>query len=69
MQTALQYGNFYALRPVQTKFRSKGDGINHWQDQTISCPTNEKAQWVADKWEENPCAGQVFVMVGLRPAA
>ena len=68
MQT-LQRGNFYALRTVQTKFRSKGDGINHWQDETISCPTNELAQSVADLWEKNPCAGQVLTMVGLKPTA
>ena len=65
----LQHGNFYALRTVQTKFRSKGSDVDHWQDETISCPTNAKARHVASAWEKNPCAGQVLVMVGLRPDA
>lgn len=62
----LQRGNFYALRTVQTKFRSKGDGIDHWQDEILSFPTNKLAQLVAYRWEQDPCAGQVMVMVGLR---
>ncbi len=66
MQTKKLYGNYYALRCVQTRSRADGDAINAWEDVQIYFDNNHAAEHQAMMWEKMAAPNHVYAFVGLK---
>ncbi len=69
MATKKLFGNYYALRCVQTRFRDNGDVVDAWEDEQKYFDNNHDAERCVFVWEAKAIPNQVYAFVGLRVVA